>query len=215
MKDSRGLEHSSFRDILPRTAQVTIVTNPAGLQITLDGQPQATPFTFTGVVGTTRNLGAVSPQAVNGTPWEFQSWSIGGTAIQDVPTPSLNTTIVAGYRVACPPDVTSQVDLSSLGTQRLGTSDFYLQWLTLRNKTAATIPGPLSLIIGNLRNAVWVLPSITTSCGPAASNPGVTVAAVDNQLSAGEVVLVPVVFWKVGTLPISGVPSVLSGIPLR
>ena len=215
VKDSRGLEHTSFRDILPRTAQVTIVTNPSGLQITLDGQPQTTPITFTGVVGITRTLGAVSPQPVNGTPWEFQSWSMGGTAIQDVPTPSLNTTFIATYRVACPPDVTNQVDLSSLGTQRVGTSNYYILWLTLRNKTASTIPGPLALVVGNLQNALMVGPSVTTSCGPGASNPGVSVPASDNQLSPGEVALAPVLILKVGTLPVSAVPSVLSGIPLR
>ena len=215
VKDSRGLEHASYRDILPRTAQVTIVTNPPGLQVTLDGQPQTAPFTFTGVVGMTRTIGAISPQPVNGTPWEFLSWSIGGASVQEVPTPSTNATFTATFRVACPPNVTSQVDLFNLGTTRLGTSAYFLQWVAVRNKTAATIPGPLVFVLGNLQNAVMVSPSVTTSCGPAASNPGLTVPAVDNQLSPGEVALVPVLYQKIGLLPITGVPSVLSGIPLR
>ena len=215
MKDSRGLEQSSYRDILPRTAQVTIATNPAGLQVTLDGQPQTTPLTFTGVVGITRSIGAISPQPVNGTPWEFQTWSIGGAATQTISTPSSNATFTATFRVACPPNVTAQVNLASLGTTRLGTSDFYLQWIVIRNKTATTIPGPLVLVIGNLSNAVMAAPSLTTSCGPAASNPGLTVPAVDNLLSPGEITLAPVLYLKLGSLPIVGVPSVLSGIPLR
>src|SRR6185295_16634234 len=37
--DSGGLTHSVFRDILPRTVTVMLATNPAGLQLTLDGQP--------------------------------------------------------------------------------------------------------------------------------------------------------------------------------
>ena len=183
--------------------------------MTLDGQPQTTPFTFTGVVGIVRNLGAVSPQPVNGTPWEFLSWSMGGPAIQNVPTPSVNTTFTATYRVACPPDVTSQVDLGNLATQRLGTSDYYILWLVVRNKTASTIPGPLALVVGNLQNAVVVQPSVVTSCGPAAINPGVAVPAVDNQLSPGEVALAPVLILKIGTLPISAAPIVFGGIPLR
>lgn len=215
VRDSRGLEHSTFRDVLPRTAQVTIATNPAGLQVTLDGQPQSTPFTFTGVVGIVRNLGAVSPQPVNGTPWEFLSWSMGGPAIQNVPTPSVNTTFTATYRVACPPDVTSQVDLGNLATQRLGTTNYYILWLVMRNKTASTIPGPLALVIGNFQNAIVVQPSVVTSCGPAALNAGVAVPAVDNQLSPGEVALAPVLILKIGALPMSAVPYVFGGIPLR
>ena len=215
VRDSRGLEHSTFRDVLPRTAQVTIATNPPGLQVTLDGQPQSTPFTFTGVVGIVRNLGAVSPQPVNGTPWEFLNWSMGGPAIQNVPTPSVNTTFTATYRVACPPDVTSQVDLGNLATQRLGTSDYYILWLVVRNKTASTIPGPLALVMGNFQNAIVVQPSVVTSCGPAALNAGVAFAAVDNQLSPGEVALAPVLILKIGTLPMSAAPIVFGGIPLR
>ena len=65
--DSQGLTHASFRDVTPRTVQITMATNPVGLQLTLDGQPQTAPLTFTGVVGMTRNLGATTPQTSKGT----------------------------------------------------------------------------------------------------------------------------------------------------
>jgi hypothetical protein len=213
--DSQGLTQESYRDVMPRTVQVTIATNPVGFQVTLDGQPQTTPLTFTGVVGITRNIGASTPQTLNGTTWEFANWSIGGAAIQDVSTPPANATLTATFRLACPPNVTSQLDLFDLGFTRLGTTAYYLEWVAVRNKTAAVIQGPLVLVLGNLQQALVAAPSLTTSCGPAASNPGIIFHATDDQLAAGEVTLIPIVYLKLGLLPITATPSVLSGVPLR
>ena len=53
-----------FRDVNPRTVQLTLATSPAGLSLRLDDQPQATPLTVTGVVGVQRTLEAPSPQTV-------------------------------------------------------------------------------------------------------------------------------------------------------
>src|SRR5688572_31815051 len=38
-----GLTHTVTRDISPRTSTITLQSNPAGLQVTLDGQPVTTP----------------------------------------------------------------------------------------------------------------------------------------------------------------------------
>jgi hypothetical protein len=200
--------------VLPRTARVTVASMPAGLQIDVDGQPQSTPFEFTGVVGMTRNLSA-SPQVLNGTPWEWQTWSDGGAATHDVSTPAVNTTYTATFSIACPEDVSSSVELTSLSVTRLGTTQLFLQWLTLRNTTATAIQGPLVLVLGDLQNAVVVGAPIMTSCGPAASNPGVIVHAGDDQLGPGEVALVPLVIYKVGLGAIATTLSVLSGLPAR
>ena len=213
--DSGGLTHASFRDVTPRTVQVTIASNPAGIQLTLDGQPHTAPFSFTGVVGMTRNIGASSPQTLNGTAWEFVNWSIGGAPIQDVATPASNTTFTATYRLACPPNVLAQLELGTLGVTRVGTTTYYVQWLTVRNKTATAIQGPLVLVFGNLQQAVLAAPSLTTSCGPAATNPGIVFHAVDDRLDPGETTVVPVLILKIGLLPVTGTPSVLSGLPLR
>ena len=51
VRDSAGMTHTSTRDIYPRTVQVTLATNPAGLQLRLDGQPISTPLSFQSVVG--------------------------------------------------------------------------------------------------------------------------------------------------------------------
>jgi hypothetical protein len=78
--DSAGLTHSSFRDILPRIVTLTLATDPAGLQVLLDGQPNTAPYLFQSVVGMTRSVAAVSPQTVNGAAYQFRSWSDGGGA---------------------------------------------------------------------------------------------------------------------------------------
>ncbi len=78
--------------------QITLATSPAGLSLRLDGQPQTTPLTFTGVVGIQRTLEAPSPQTVGGRTYEFDRWSDGGARVHTVSTPSANTTYTAFFR---------------------------------------------------------------------------------------------------------------------
>ncbi|HEY7497818.1 MAG TPA: PQQ-dependent sugar dehydrogenase [Vicinamibacterales bacterium] len=100
VRDSGGLTHTTFRDVLPRTVNLTLATNPAGLSLTLDAQPVSTPLTFGSVVGVVRNIGAPATQTSGGTTYEFVSWSDGGAATHNISTPSSNTTYSATYRVA-------------------------------------------------------------------------------------------------------------------
>src|SRR5436190_889980 len=97
VKDSVGLTNTVYRDILPRKADMTFATNPAGLQITLDGQNHVTPYTVTGVVGIIRAIAAPSPQTLNGSNYIFQSWSDGGAISREISTPSVNTTYTANF----------------------------------------------------------------------------------------------------------------------
>ena len=106
VRDSGGLTHSSFRDVLPRKSTVTLQTSPAGLQLRLDGQPVTAPHSFVGVVGITRSLEAVSPQSSGGTTYVFGSWSDGGAASHSIATPAANTTYTAFYSAA-PTDTTA------------------------------------------------------------------------------------------------------------
>jgi hypothetical protein len=99
VRDSGGLTHTTQRDIRPRKVQLTLATNPAGLHLRLDGQPVRTPLTFQSVVGVLRNLGAMSPQAANGSTYQFVSWSDGGAATHNISTPATNRTYTATYRV--------------------------------------------------------------------------------------------------------------------
>ena len=66
-------------DILPRTAprtvRLTLATNPAGLQLRLDGQPVATPLSFDTVVGSVHDLEATTPETSGDTTYGFVAWS--------------------------------------------------------------------------------------------------------------------------------------------
>jgi glucose/arabinose dehydrogenase len=100
VRDSGGLTHTTQRDILPNKVRLTLATNPAGLQLLLDGQPTPTPLIFDAVVGIVRSLDAPATQASGGTTYEFVSWSDGGAEAHNVSTPAVNTTYTATYRVA-------------------------------------------------------------------------------------------------------------------
>jgi glucose/arabinose dehydrogenase len=95
--DAEGRADTVFRDVQPRTATLTVTTEPAGLQVTLDGQPHSTPLTVTGVVGIDREIGAVSPQTVDGTTYEFASWSDDGSDTHTISTPSSDASYTATY----------------------------------------------------------------------------------------------------------------------
>jgi hypothetical protein len=100
VRDSVGLTHSTFRDILPKTSTLSLRTNPAGLQVTLDGQPMTTPADVSSVVGMIRTLGPVSPQTSGGTTYVFGSWSDGGAATHEITTSAAAATYTASYAIS-------------------------------------------------------------------------------------------------------------------
>ncbi len=100
--DAAGLADTVFRDVQPRKASITITTVPPGLQITLDGQPYAAPYTVPSVVGITREIGVVTPQINGANTYAFASWSDAGSATHTISTPTANTTYTATFTVTTP-----------------------------------------------------------------------------------------------------------------
>jgi hypothetical protein len=96
--DSAGAEATTFVDVRPRVANLTLTSRPAGLQLTLDGQPVDAPTTFGSVVGMRRTIGVPSPQTSGGTTVHFAFWSDGGAQTHQIVTPSANTTYRARLR---------------------------------------------------------------------------------------------------------------------
>ena len=82
----------------PNVVTLTFVTQPSGLQLTLDGQPITTPYAAESAVGTTRTIGAPSPQQVGKRNYSFLEWSDGGAQTHDITTPGVDTTYTATYR---------------------------------------------------------------------------------------------------------------------
>jgi glucose/arabinose dehydrogenase len=101
-RDSGGLETTTYRDVLPRTAQVTLATGVPGLRLELDGQPFTAPQTFTGVTGIERQIAAPSPQVVGARIYVFDGWSDGGAATHTIATPAADTTYTARFRPLLP-----------------------------------------------------------------------------------------------------------------
>ena len=103
--------------------QVALATQPAGLQLTLDGQPVTAPHTPTGVVGVERDLGAAD-QDFNGRSYRFGRWSDGGAATHTISTPVTNRTYTAGFidlgPVANPPP-TVALSAPAINSTELGT----------------------------------------------------------------------------------------------
>ncbi len=93
--DSAGATAEVTQDIAPQTSQFTLSTVPAGLALTLDGQPIAA-STVTGVVGIERDLGAPD-QNLSGRRYRLASWSDGGAAAHTIATPAANTTFTATF----------------------------------------------------------------------------------------------------------------------
>jgi glucose/arabinose dehydrogenase len=118
--DSAGQSSTVTRDVLPRKARVTLNTVPAGLALTLDGQAFTGGGSFTGVVGTERDLGA-SDQVFGSRRYRFSSWSDGGAASHALSTPAADTTLTATFVDAGPAvNVPPSVSLSAPANATLG-----------------------------------------------------------------------------------------------
>jgi uncharacterized repeat protein (TIGR02543 family) len=79
------------------TQNYTITTNPAGLQITVDGTTYTAPQTFNWSPGSSHNLSLPSPQGGTGTRYVFSSWSDGGSQSHSVTMPASGTTYTANF----------------------------------------------------------------------------------------------------------------------
>jgi glucose/arabinose dehydrogenase len=97
--DANGNATTVYRDLLPRLSQVTLASNPSGLQLTLDGTPVTTPYTFSRVEGVLMTLGVISPQVrqADGKTYAFSNWSQGGAATQTLATPVNDATYQANF----------------------------------------------------------------------------------------------------------------------
>lgn len=119
MRDSGGLTHVSYRDVRPKTVTLTLATAPAGLKLTLDGQPVTAPFSVQAVVGMRRTLAAPPSQMLNGKSYTFRSWSDRGAAAHEIAVSSTSKIYTASYQL-----VGSARLSNEYGPQYSGQSDF-------------------------------------------------------------------------------------------
>jgi hypothetical protein len=97
--DSDALTAKDSVDVYPNTSTITLSTDPAGLQITLDGQPITTPGSVISVEGLKREIGAVSPQILDDINYQFDEWGHGGDETQTIITPVDDVTFTAHFSI--------------------------------------------------------------------------------------------------------------------
>jgi hypothetical protein len=95
--NSYGLSQTTFTDVLPGHAQLSLSTSPVPLKVVLDGSPKNTPMSLWGVVNMRRNIGVDTPQVLNGLTYDFYSWSDGGGRFHNISTPQAATTYIANF----------------------------------------------------------------------------------------------------------------------
>ncbi len=86
---------SKFIEGTPLTVSVT--TNPAGLDVIIDGVTKTAPQFVGWTPGTPHTIGAPSPQGGGPTRHAFASWSNGGSQTQTVTAPAADTTYTATF----------------------------------------------------------------------------------------------------------------------
>ena len=98
--DSGGLRSESFLRLDPETVQWSLVTEPAGLQLTLGSETLRAPADRTMIVGSTATIGAPSPQTVSNTSYVFSGWSDGGAQTHRVTAGPTASRYVAAFNAS-------------------------------------------------------------------------------------------------------------------
>jgi len=81
------------------TRQITLTTNPAGLQFTADGAVFTGPHTFTWGQGSVHTVDVTTPQStgISGLIYDFTSWSDAGAKSHNYTVPGSNQTLTANF----------------------------------------------------------------------------------------------------------------------
>lgn len=156
--------------VLCEVSGVVVTTNPAGLQIIVDGQTFASPRFFDWVPGSVHTIGTLTPQDFGAqTRLEFDSWSDGGAIVHDVVHGDEATTYVASF------------DFSYFVTMTAGTGGIVSPpsgWWP----SGAMVPITATATLPNYAFAAWTGIGDGSYTGP--NNPGsITVQAPITQLA--------------------------------
>ncbi len=95
--DGEGLADTTYVDVQPQVTTLTLATVPAGLELTLDGQPRTTPYAEQAIVGMERAVTAVDPQVAGAADFSFSAWAdlLGGHLTRTIVVPTFPLTITA------------------------------------------------------------------------------------------------------------------------
>lgn len=139
--DAGGLSDTTYIELIPEKVNLSFATLPAGLSITLDGQPLQTPATIESVTGIIRTLGVETPQLLDNKAWGYVSWSNGRTQTHTISTPGTNRAYTASFE---------EVPLTFESLDPI--QDAYIQYTFWSADDASTPYGandPLNLVVKN------------------------------------------------------------------
>ena len=111
--DSHGLSGTATRRLDPQTVQLTLASDPPGMQLTLGPETVAAPFTREVIKGSTNGIGTDTPQTLGGVPYTFTSWSNAG-ARNHTTVVDADTTLTATFE--------RSTELKLLGADVVGTN---------------------------------------------------------------------------------------------
>jgi len=98
--DSKGLSKTVIRNLRPRTAEVTFASQPAGVELMVNGLQFGTPRTFVSWEGYKLDVSAEYSVVMGPTTYAFDSWSNGKLPQQIITTGASPVTYTVVYR-AC------------------------------------------------------------------------------------------------------------------
>ena len=104
---SSGLQGSTSVLLYPQTVSVDLETNPSGLELSWDSLSGAAPLSTAVIIGSRNSLSAPSPQVLNGSSYEFASWSDAGAATHNVIATSTPISLTANFVLQPPPSSVS------------------------------------------------------------------------------------------------------------
>jgi hypothetical protein len=92
--------------------EVTVTTDPPGLEVTVDAVPYTAPRQFFGIEDSMHTIGATSPQQSGDTTFVFSHWSDGGAISHEITVLQVDTTFTAHFATFVPsPTIDSIVDV--------------------------------------------------------------------------------------------------------
>jgi glucose/arabinose dehydrogenase len=96
--DSKGRVTTVSQELRPRTVDVTIRSEPAGLRLKVNGETFTTPLSFLSWDGLPLAVEASDQVDRGGRSWRFTGWSDGGAASHTIVTPGLTAAYTATFQ---------------------------------------------------------------------------------------------------------------------
>jgi hypothetical protein len=101
--DSGGLTDVESVIVNPKTADLTVASTPAGLQLGVNSKTATAPWVSTVIQGSQNAVIAPTPQTLSGSPFAFASWSDLGAASHNIVV-NQSQTLTATYNNTTPPN---------------------------------------------------------------------------------------------------------------